>query len=61
MECYKCWNFGHIARDYRIENPPEESSKSQNEKTWKKKKIDNCALALKAQKNKDVWYVDVEY
>ena len=32
--------------------------KPQNERTWKKKKIDNCALALKAQKNKDVWYVD---
>ena len=26
-------------------------------RTWKKKKIDNCALSLKAQNNKDVWYV----
>ena len=58
MECYKCQNFGHIARDCRIENPPEESSKPQNERTWKKKKTNNCALALKAQKRKDVWYVD---
>ena len=32
--------------------------KPQNKRTWKKKKTDNCALALKAQKNKDVWYVD---
>ena len=32
--------------------------KPQNERTWKKKKTDNCALALKAQNNKDVWYVD---
>ena len=32
--------------------------KPQNERTWKKKKNDNCALALKAQKKKDVWYVD---
>ena len=58
MECYKCQNFGHIARDCRLENPLEESSKPQNERTWKKKKTDNCALTLKAQKNKDVWYVD---
>ena len=58
MECYKCQNFGHIARDCRLENPPEESSKPQNEKIWKKKNTDNCALALKAQNKKDVWYVD---
>ena len=58
MECYKCQKFGHIARDCRLENPPEESSKPQNERTWKKKKIDNCALTVKAQKRKDVWYVD---
>ena len=58
LECYKCQNFGHIARDCRLENPPEESSKPQNEWTWKKKNTDNCALALKAQKRKDVWYVD---
>ena len=58
MECYKCQNFGHIARDCRLENPPEESSKPHNERTWKKKKTDNFALALKAQKKKDVWYVD---
>ena len=57
MECYKCQNFGHIARDCRLENPLEESSKPLNEWTWKKKKIDNCVLALKAQQNKDVWYV----
>ena len=59
MECYKCENFGHIARDCRLENPPEEFLNPQNERTWKKKKTDNCALALKAQKNElDVWYVD---
>ena len=58
MECYKCQNFGHIARDCRLENPLEESSKPQNEQKWKKKENDNCALAFKAQKNKDVWYVD---
>ena len=32
--------------------------KPQNEGTWKNKKTDNCALAVKAQNNKDVWYVD---
>ena len=58
LECYKFQNFGHKAKDCRLENPPEESSKPQNEQTWKKKKIDNCDLALKAQNNKDVWYVD---
>ena len=58
MECYKCQNFGHIARDYRLEIPPEESSKPWNEPIWKKKKTDNCALALKAQNNKYVWYVE---
>ena len=25
IECYKCWKFGHIAKDSRLENPPEES------------------------------------
>ena len=58
MECYKYHNFGHIARDCRLENPPKESSKPQNEWTWKEKKTDNCALSLKAQNKKDVWYVD---
>ena len=58
IKCYKCRNFGHIARDCRLENPPEESSKPQNERTWKKKKTDNFSLALKAQNNKDVWYVE---
>ena len=32
--------------------------KPQNEQIWKKKKTDNCALALKAQNNKDMWYVN---
>ena len=41
-----------------MKNPLEESSKPQNKRTWKKKNTDNCALALKAQNNKDVWYVD---
>eukprot|EP00253_Pinus_taeda_P003873 PITA_03873 len=57
IECYKFLNFGHIARDCKIENPLEESSKTQNKRTWKKKKADNCTLALKAQNNKDVWCV----
>ena len=55
LQMSKLW---HIARGCRIENPPKESSKPQNEWTWKKKNTDNCALALKAQNNKDVWYVD---
>ena len=58
MECYNCQNFGHIARDCRLENPLEESLKPLNERTWKKKKVDNCALSLKAQNNKYVWYVN---
>ena len=61
IECYKCQKFGHIAKDCRLENPPEESSKPQNERTWKNEKNDNCALTFKAQKNKDVWYVDRGY
>ena len=58
IECYKCRNFGHIARDYKLENPPKESLKPQNEQTWKKKNIDNCARALKAQNKKYVWYAN---
>ena len=53
IECYK-----YTTKDCRLENPPEESSKPQNQRTWKKKNTDNCPLALKAQNNKDVWYVD---
>ena len=58
MECYKFRNFGHIAKDCRLENSLEEYLKPQIEQTWKKKNTDNCALTLKAQNNKDVWYVD---
>ena len=50
--------LGHIARECRLGNPPEESLNPQNERTWKKKKTDNCALPLKAQNKKYVWYVD---
>ena len=52
MECYKFQNFGHIARDCRLENPLEEYSKPQNERTWNKKKTANCALTLKVQNKK---------
>jgi len=57
VECYKCNNFGHLAKYWRLGSSSKEFLQNQNEQVWKRK-IERCALTLKAQSNKNVWYVD---
>ena len=59
VECHKCNNFGHLAKDCRLTAPSRESQQNQNAppKVWKKK-IESFTLSLKYQSKKNVWYVD---
>jgi hypothetical protein len=69
VECYKCNNFGHMAKDCRIMVPPREPQKNNNshrhepqKRTWirKNNKYSNeeCTLSLQAKQKKRGWYVD---
>jgi hypothetical protein len=63
VECYKCNNFGHIAKNCRLTIPPRESKKnissqiSEPQGIWKRKQ-NQCSLSLQAQHRKSDWYVD---
>ena len=57
FECYKCNNFGYLAKDCRLRISSKEFSQNQNEKIWKNK-IEKCSIGIKAQSNINVWYVD---
>eukprot|EP00253_Pinus_taeda_P003186 PITA_03186 len=57
VECYKCNNFGHLTKDRRLGSSSKEFSQNRNEQVWKRK-TKRCALALKAQSNRNAWYVD---
>jgi hypothetical protein len=69
VECYKCNNFGHMAKDCRMKVPPREPQQNNNshrqepqKMTWIKKhgKYNNeeCTLALQAKHKKHGWYVE---
>jgi hypothetical protein len=69
VECYKCNNFGHMAKDCRMTVPPREPQQNNNshrqepqKRTWIRKKDqysnEECTLALQAKKKKRGWYVD---
>jgi hypothetical protein len=68
VECYKCNNFGHMAKDCRMTVPPRESQQNNNshrqesQRIWVRKKNqynnEECALSLQAQHKKRGWYVD---
>jgi hypothetical protein len=68
VECYKCNNFGHIARDCRLIVPPREPKKNINshkqepQRIWIRKQdqfnTEECNLSLQAQHKKHGWYVD---
>jgi hypothetical protein len=72
IECYKCNNYGHIARDCRsniIKSPKQNReedvlTKHREEYTrvWKRKqeepKKEECGLAMYAQDKGSQWYID---
>ena len=69
MECYKCNNFVHMAKDCRMTVPPrkpQQNNKSHRHEPQKMKWIrkkdhysnEECTLTLQAKKKKHSWYVD---
>jgi hypothetical protein len=69
VECYKCNNFGHMAKDCRMTIPPREPQQNNNnhrqepqKRTWIRKQNqynnEECTLALQAKQKKRGWYVD---
>jgi hypothetical protein len=69
VECYKCNNFGHVAKNCRMEVPPKEPQQNNNshrqepqKMTWIRKKDqysnEECTVALQAKQKKHGWYVD---
>jgi hypothetical protein len=69
VECYKCNNFGHMAKYCRMTVPPREPQQNNNshrhepqKRTWiiKHNQYSNkeCTLALQAKEKKHGWYVD---
>jgi hypothetical protein len=69
VECYKCNNFGHMAKDCRMIIPPREPQQNNNshghepqKRTWitnqDQYRNEECTLALQSKQEKRVWYVD---
>jgi hypothetical protein len=69
VECYKCNNFGHVAKDCRMTVPPKEPQQNNNshrqepqKMTWIRKQDqysnEECTITLQAKKKKCGWYVD---
>jgi hypothetical protein len=68
VECYKCNNFGHMAKDCRLIVPPRESrhntnnQKQEPQRIWIRKQnqfnTEECSLSLQAQHKRSGWYVD---
>jgi hypothetical protein len=69
VECYKCNNFGHVAKNCRMTVPPKEPQQNNNshrqepqKMTWIRKQDqysnEECTVALQAKKKKHGWYVD---
>jgi hypothetical protein len=72
VECYKCNNFGHMAKYFRMTVLPRGRQKNNNshrqepqKRTWIRKQNqysnEECTLALQAKKKKSGWYVDNGY
>jgi hypothetical protein len=69
VECYKCNNFGNMAKDCRMTVPPKEPQQNNNshrqepqKTTWIRKKDqynnEECTIAPQAKKKKHDWYVN---
>jgi hypothetical protein len=69
VECYKCNNFGHVAKDCRMTVLPKEPQQNNNshrqepqKMTWIRKQDqysnEECTIALTTKQKKHGWYVD---
>jgi hypothetical protein len=68
VECYKCNNFGHMAKDCRLDCSSKRikeninSHKQEPQRIWIRKQdqfnTEECTLSLQAQHKKHGWYVD---
>jgi hypothetical protein len=69
VECYKCNNFGHMAKDCRMTIPPKEPQQNNNshiqehqKTTWIRKQDqynnEECTFTLQAKHKKHGWYID---
>jgi hypothetical protein len=66
VECYKCNNFGHMAKNCRMTVPPKEPQQSHKQEpqktTWIRKQDqysnEECTVALQDKQKKRGWYVD---
>jgi hypothetical protein len=69
VECYKCNNFGHMAKYCRMTVPPKEPQQNNNshrqepqKMTWIRKqdqyRNEECTVSLQAKQKKHGWYVD---
>jgi hypothetical protein len=60
VECYKCNNFGHMAKNCRMTVPPKEPQQSHKQEpqktTWIRKQYqysnEECTIALQAKQKK---------
>jgi hypothetical protein len=69
VECYKCNNFGHMAKDCRMIVPPKEPQHNNNNHRQEPQKMtwirnqdqynnEECTVSLQDKKKKHYWYVD---
>jgi hypothetical protein len=66
VQCYKCNNFGHMAKNCRMTVPPKEPQQSHKQEPQKMIWIrrqdqyinEECTFTLQAKQKKRVWYVD---
>jgi hypothetical protein len=69
VECYKCNNFGQMAKNCRMTVPPKEPQQNNNshrkepqKTTWIRKQDqynnEECTVALQFKQKKHGWYVD---
>jgi hypothetical protein len=58
VECYKCNNFGYMAKNCRMTVPPKEPQKMTSIRKQDQYRNEECTVALQAKQKKRGWYVD---